>query len=84
MLLPSVWLVVGGYPSEEALLGTLGSTGERNLRRVDVPLGHRGLRVTCSRLFVHGGVAGGGVVHERGMSEVVPRADRMRPQFPRS
>ena len=35
MLLPSGWLVVGGYPSEVALLGALGSPGERNLRRVD-------------------------------------------------
>jgi hypothetical protein len=51
--------------TEEALLRPLRGARERHLCRVDVPFGHRRLRVAGTGLHVDGRVAGGGVVGQR-------------------
>src|SRR5262245_47620841 len=74
-LLPSnglgayVSAIVGNHHGEQPLFGPFGGTGERDLRSVDVALGHRRLSVPRTRLHVHSRVARRGIVRERGVSK---------------
>jgi hypothetical protein len=57
--------------AEESLFDALGGAGEGGLGGVDVAFGDRGLGVAGAHLHVAHGVAGGGVVGEGGVAEVV-------------
>ena len=72
-VLERFWLVglVGGSFAEDPIFAFFGCAGEAGLGGVEVAFGDRGLGVAGSVLEVDVGVAGGGLVGERGMPEVV-------------
>ena len=67
----SWWGSCGGGFAEDPVFAFLGGAGEAGLCGVEVAFGDRGLGVACPVLEVDVGVAGGGFVGERGVSEVV-------------
>ena len=73
---PSLTRIASRGCAEDPLLCTLRGTRERDLRGVDVALRHRRLGVTGPSLHVYGGIPRRSVVRERGVAQVMLRADR--------